>query len=136
MDSKLARAWRAALPELDHRIIRNHPGFRNDYDTIAHIVQGMVDILILGDTNIDVSKPNTPSAKSYITFLKNLGLTQMTKTYTCITNTSKSTIDHCITNREDLYHTIGTLDLGLSDHALIYTNRKKLKIPHTISYAM
>ena len=98
--------------------------------------EGMVDILILGDVNIDVSKPNTPCAKSYINFLKNIGLMQMTKDFTRITNASKSTIDHCITNREDLYHTVGTIDLGLSDHALIYTSRKKLDTTYNLIYQL
>ena len=91
---------------------------------------GVVDVLILGDTNIDVTKANAPQAKLYLSALKNLGLSQMNRSPTRTTLHSKTNIDHCITNREDLYHTVGCIDLGLSDHCLIYTNRKKLRIPH------
>ena len=95
---------------------------------------GMVDMLIMGDVNIDISSPCSTAAKSYLGFLKDLGLTQTVTTPTRITTNTKTTIDHCITNREDLYHTAGTSELGLTDYALIYTNRKKLKINRIISY--
>ena len=42
-------------------------------------------------------------------------------------------MDHALTNREDYYHQSGTIDLGQSDHALIYIARKCKKIQRIIA---
>ncbi len=61
--------------------------------------------------------------------LKSCGLEQQIRTPTHITETTASCIDRIIVNREDMYYMWDTLDLGLSDHQLIYTSRKKRKLP-------
>ena len=61
---------------------------------------GMVDILILCDANIDVSKKTSPAAKSFLNFLSNLGLSQMIKDPTRVTQNTQSLINHCITNKK------------------------------------
>ena len=49
-------------------------------------------------------------------------------------NTS-TILDHILTNSTDKIIQVGTMDIGLSDHQLIYCTRKKLKkkIPKLIS---
>ena len=96
--------------------------------------EGISDIIILGDCNIDLAKRGCPKSREYKNYITNCGLTQIITDYTRVTLYTKTTIDHIITNREDLYHTLKVLDLGISDHHLIYTNRKKQKLPRTISY--
>ena len=39
-------------------------------------------------------------------------------------------IDHFWHNRDDLYSTSGVLEVGISDHELIFCARKKLKSNH------
>ncbi len=94
----------------------------------------MSDILILGDINVDLSAKNNSNTKKYLSVLKSLGLTQLVNDFTSVTNTSATIIDHILTNREELYHEGFTLDLGISDHSLICTHRKKQKLPRDWSY--
>ena len=93
----------------------------------------MPDLVIVGDINIDL-KGRNPNSTIYRNMLKNLGLTQLIMTPTRVTNQSATIIDHILTNREDLYLQGFTVNPGVSDHCLVYTNRKKAKIPRTFHY--
>ena len=92
------------------------------------------DTVILGDVNIDVGDKKSTTAKNYLKFLKTMGLDQLISEPTCVTSHSASIIDHIITNRHELYVNGGVLSLGISDHHLVFTNRKKAKISHSFSY--
>ena len=63
-----------------------------------------------------------------------MGLVQGIKEATRSTVNSKTTIDHIITNREELYCTFGVISLGISDHDMVFVSRKKARIPHTFQY--
>ena len=45
-----------------------------------------------------------------------------------MTQTSETLMDHVLVNRQEMYATQGTLEVGLFDHYLIYTSRKKQKL--------
>ncbi len=89
--------------------------------------EGPVDVVVLGDTNIDWNKPRLPNCRKYKNLCHTLGLSQLIKLPTRITLETSTLIDHILTNREDLYPRTCLLDLGISDHQLIVTSRKKLK---------
>ncbi len=81
------------------------------------------DVLLLGDTNIDLHTNNTHT-KRYTQFLRENLLNQMITSPTRITNTKHLLLDHIITNNTDYYNLSETIDSGLSDHLLVYTTRK------------
>ena len=90
------------------------------------------DIVILGDMNVDMLAKNDPKTVKYKSFIKSVNLSQLIDRPTRYGVHKASLIDHCLTNREDYYHLVGTLETGLSDHDLIFVSRKKKKIPRTI----
>ena len=51
-----------------------------------------------------------------------------------MTDTTKTIIDHISTNRGEYYNMFGCLDLGLTDHNLVFTMRKKLKAKEEVTY--
>ena len=61
-------------------------------------------------------------------------LTQLIKEQTRVTNTSKTINDHIWVNNTDFYATSGCLDLGLSDHHLVYVSGKRAKIKKNTCY--
>ena len=64
--------------------------------------EGSVDILLLGDTNIDWSAKSTRHLTKYKTFLKTGKLTQLINEPTRVTVNSNTIIDHIVTNRGSL----------------------------------
>ena len=94
--------------------------------------EGVSDILILG--NINMKETRSAVSKKYTNTLNILHLNQMVKTPTRVTPNSCTLIDHVLVNRCDMYYQSETLDMGISDHAMIYTARRKLKLPTTFTY--
>ena len=62
--------------------------------------------------------------KSYVQFYTMFGLTQIIKPPTRITCSSTSLIDHIIASLPDRISQEGVINVGLSDHQLIYCTRK------------
>ena len=94
---------------------------------------GVSDILVLGDINDNSNDKKSSPVKKYLKFIESMGKTQLNSEPTRVTNTS-SIIDHILTNQEDLYLNGYTYELGISDHSLIVTNRKKVKLSHILVY--
>ena len=94
----------------------------------------VVDILIMGDMNINWADIRNANRKKYANPLKVLNLEQFLKMPRRFTNRSSTIIDHVITNRPDLYLSANTIGCGVIDHALVYTNRKKAKILQSFTY--
>ncbi len=84
------------------------------------------DIIFLGDFNVDLLT-NSPSKNRIELFRKNNNLDQLIKSPTRVCERSSTLIDHVYVNNSDQYHHWGVLNPGLSDHSMIYTNRKKPK---------
>ena len=87
------------------------------------------DLFILGDMNINLNekKSTCPLVKKYEEFISTFGLKQLIQQPTRITSSSSSLIDHVLTNANDKISQSGILDIGLSDHQLIYCTRKLTK---------
>ena len=96
-------------------------------------MNGNPDIVILGDANIDMAKRGG-DVKKYRALLNTLHLTQIIKNYTRLTDMTQTIIDHIGVNRTEMYYSSGTIELGISDHNLIYTVRKKYKEETDTSY--
>ena len=96
------------------------------------------EVYILGDLNINLNYtgrcvPN--GVKKYREFCALHGLTQLVKLPTRITKNTSTILDHILTNSTYKISQVGTMDIGLSDHQLIYCTRKKFKEKtHTKTY--
>ena len=91
--------------------------------------EGVSDVLIMGDMNIDLLENRNPNSKKLTALLKTCALIQMINCPTRITENTATLLDHIICNREDLYYQWGTYYPGISDHCLTYVARKKKKTP-------
>ena len=98
------------------------------------------DLFILGDMNINLynngkyildknNNDNTTCSmvKAYKEFISTFGLKQLIHHPTRITCNTSSLIDHILTNSEDKISQSGIIDVGLSDHQLIFCTRKLTK---------
>ena len=66
--------------------------------------------------------------KNYFDFCTKFGLNQLTESPTRITFSSTSIIDHILASFPDRVTQQGILNVGLSDHQLIYNTRKITRI--------
>ena len=91
------------------------------------------EVFILGDFNVDIPKRNNLS--SLVNELcKSKSLTQFVTSPTRVTEYSSSTIDLVLSNSKHAGN-CKVIDLGVSDHSLVYIRREKVKIerkPRTI----
>ena len=76
--------------------------------------------------NLSLNGKNSacPLVKKWKEFITTFGLKQLIKQPTRITTNSSSLIDHVLTNTKDKISNSGILDIGLSDHQLIFCTRK------------
>lgn len=83
------------------------------------------DLLVIGDINCNMLKSPQDSNTKKLVFLSALyNLEQLIKEPTRITNTSSTLIDLIFTNQPNNISNSGVIDLGMSDHSLIYAVRK------------
>ena len=88
------------------------------------------EVYILGDFNINLNYAGRRvpiGIKKYREFCALHGLTQLIKSPTRVTKNTSTILDHILTNCSDKILQAGTMDIGLSDHQLIYCTRKKFK---------
>ena len=88
------------------------------------------EIILLGDFNIDLLKPQSQWIQLYQTF----GLHQLIDTATRITDTSETLIDHIYTTSKENIVEISSPILGCSDHSPVCITwlRKGVKIPRLV----
>ena len=94
------------------------------------------EVYILGDLNISLinkQKHNPNGIKRYKEFCSLNGLEQLLTLPTRVTKNSTSLLDHVLTNSADRVSQFGVIDMGLSDHQLIYCTRKITRIKLNIS---
>ena len=84
------------------------------------------EITILGDFNIDAMKKGTLELE-YNQILQSFLLNQTIKEPTRVTPDSQSCIDHVIVNRTEFLSESGVIPVGVSDHHLTYSIRKRDK---------
>ena len=96
--------------------------------------EGLPDINILGDLNINLMCRDDIKSKHLMKFVKKMKMSQQITEPTRVTDRSATLIDHMITNREELYNTCGVIEVGISDHALVFAVRKKAKNKGPVKY--
>ena len=85
------------------------------------------EIYILGDLNINLinSQKHIPNGiKRYKEFCSLHGIEKLLTLPNPITNNSSFLLDHILTNTADRISQFGIVNVGLSDHQLIYCTRK------------
>ena len=89
------------------------------------------EVYILGDLNINLlyKEKRIPNCiKAYKEFCALHNLTQIINTSTRITENTSTLLDHILTNSKEKISQSGVLDLGLSDHQIIFCTRKTKKL--------
>ena len=89
------------------------------------------ETVILGDFNTNVQNMSdvSPLLNSIKHFMQICGLKQLIEEPTRITATSESILDLIIVSDKDKIIQSGVLDIGLSDHVIVYCTHKIKKSP-------
>ena len=88
------------------------------------------EVYILGDINIYLihfSEKTPMGIRKYTEFCALQGLTQIIKKPTRITEKTSTLLDHILVNSKDKISQTAVIDLGLSDHQMIYCTMKILR---------
>ena len=97
-------------------------------DLITRMDSENKEIILLGDYNCDWSRLDSNSANAQTNKLAGIAQTfqfqQLISDPTRITANSKTLIDLAFTNKPELINGSGVIHLGISDHSLIYIQRK------------
>ena len=82
-------------------------------------------ILVIGDfnTNIDRCNNNYVLTRKLKEFSDTFNFTQLIQDYTRVMDNSKTTIDLILASDYTNISQIGVIDIGLSDHCMIYCTR-------------
>ena len=87
----------------------------------------------MGDLNCDLLCESNNNTKNLRRLLFTYGFSQLIKEPTRTTSTSRTIIDHIITNRTDLVSSSGIIYCGISDHDVVFMQKKmrrpKLRLP-------
>ena len=81
----------------------------------------------LGQENKNIIKCTnkiSSKAKKYLEFCKTFGLKQLIKSPTRVTPNTFTLIDHILPNRNEKITQCGLINIGLSDHQMIFWTRK------------
>ena len=100
--------------------------FIEKFSTILEKLNGEEEIIILGDINVCTLKYSVLS-KRYNELLNLFDLKQLINEPTRTTASSSSLLDHVLCNTESKISQSGVIQMGLSDHSLIYCSRKVIK---------
>ena len=96
--------------------------------------KGTCDLVLLGDYNVNSLKSRSIEHRKLTDFCKRHCLNQLIKTPTYFQNAYNSSIDDILVSNKDYYYQYGTVATGTTDHLLIYTARKKLKVQPETCY--
>ena len=81
------------------------------------------EIIYLGDTNCDMLDSTNNDTKHLMKLLTKFNLLQLIKSPTRTTATTKTIIDHFITNRSESVSKSGVLSCGISDHDAVFMTK-------------
>ena len=101
----------------------NQTDFTDHLEKNLSFLRSDCETYLLGDFNIDCNSSH-PLLKAYKQVLSIYDLVQIISEPTRITESSKSIIDHIVTNRRENLAQFGVVPMGLSDHMLIYCSRR------------
>ena len=85
-----------------------------------------IEIILMGDLNLDLHDNNIRPAKELLSTLKQLGLRQLIKEPTRYSQNKDSCLDLFFTN-SDIIERSGVCNVNISDHQMILLTRKKAK---------
>ena len=107
------------------------------------------EIYLLGDTNINLlqngkfilkenqsyklKSSSSALVNKYKEFCQKFSLTEIIKEPTRITCSTSTLLDHILTNSSEKVSQKGVIDVGISDHQLIYCTRKIESIKHIMN---
>ena len=101
----------------------------NDIDALFSIIEAEEkESTYLGDTNCDMIDLTNNDTKNLKRLLAKFNLAQLIKSPTRTTATSKTIIDHIITNRSEAVSKSGVLACGISDHDVVFMT-KHMRLP-------
>ena len=101
--------------------------FLDHFELIFSKIRSDCEVVVLGDFNINSLAPKTSGLlKKYLDLLGLFSLKNLITEPTRITSTSSSSIDHIICNSNKICQS-GVINIGLSDHLLIYCTRKVVR---------
>ena len=87
-----------------------------------------IESIIMGDTNCNFMDKSNNDTKNLLKIMNNYNLKQVIHDYTRVTGTTKTCIDHIMTNRPECVFKSGVINCGISDHDSVYMI-KKLRVP-------
>ena len=96
-------------------------------DSLIDLDLNKIELLLVGDFNIDGLDKRNPTTKKLIELYKQYGLRQISKEPIRYAEAKDSCIDLCITN-SNIISQFRTTNVIISDHQMIMLTRKKLKI--------
>ena len=105
--------------------LANEIAYRRWVYTCSHIRK---EIIVVGDLNCDLLKPDSPEAMSLLDFCTSVNQTQLIKEPTRVTETSSSLIDIIMTSNVSLVENHGV------DHYLTYASLKLKMLKPPPSY--
>ena len=100
---------------------------------IASIDNENMESIIVGDTNCDYFDKSANDTSHLLKIINTFNLKQIINDYTRVTATTKTCIEHIITNRPVCVLDTGVLPCGISDHDAVFMVKNmrapKLKLP-------
>ena len=95
------------------------------------LLSGDFELFVIGDFNIDLSDTQNPNSKTIIETFQHYGLCQHILNPTHFSkNSPPSLIDHIYSNSKYIKEH-GNITLNISDHDLVYTVKKRNKLPNS-----
>ena len=135
LDNNLEATWIDLLLKKTKPIligcIYRPPQQRDFFDPFEQLVSNLPtdsEIIILGDTNINLLNTNCTTARQFKNILRSNGLKQLITEPTRKTVHSSSLIDHIIVSQPSKICVNGVLPVGLSDHCAVFCTRKLVKV--------
>ena len=96
-------------------------------DLNINLLQNSKYILNIKNSRLSENVTTHPLLKQYQEFISTFGLTQLIKHPTRITCETSTLIDHILINSNEKISQYGVIDIGISDHQMIYCTRKLIR---------
>ena len=95
----------------------------NFLDILERVAVEAKEALFLGDFNIDCQS-DSPISRQMKDICKGSGLEQMIQSPTRLTNSTRTLNDHVYTSSSNCISEAGCLDIGVSDHMMVFATMK------------
>ena len=89
-------------------------------ETLSIYTDRKIPVIALGDINIDILDDTSERSQNYTNMMSSIGCSNLVDAPTCFTDTSRSCLDHVITNSEQERVLHGVLDYSPTNHLPIY----------------